>query len=263
MRSEPSPSKPHPPLISISVVSHGDEGALRNMLDTLARHESADQIQLLVTDNLRDHLGDIPPTPWQSVVMLRPDRARGYAANHNAAFQRASGPYFCVVNPDVLFLEAVFPQLIRRVDKGEGQIAAPLIVDSKGVVQDSFRKLPSPWELVRRRVGLSAAVAQPASGALLHPDWIAGTFMLLRRETFADLGGFDSRFRLYFEDVDLCTRARLLGLVVLVDTGLRLGHDPRRASRRPGVQLFWHVQSAFRFFSSSAYRRSRELSSRG
>ena len=263
MRSDPNPSKPHQPLISISVVSHGDGTVLRNMLESLARHESPDQIQLLVTDNLRDDLGDIPPTPWQSVVMLRPDRARGYAANHNAAFQKASGPYFCVVNPDVLFLEAVFSQLIRRVDTGDGQIAAPLIVDSHGVVQDSFRRLPSPWELVRRRAGLTAAVVTPASGALLHPDWIAGIFMLMRKETFERLGGFDPRFRLYFEDVDLCTRARLQGLEILVDAGLRLAHDPRRASRRLGVQLLWHLQSALRFFASSAYRRSRQLSSHG
>ncbi len=105
--------------------------------------------------------------------------------------------------------------------------------------------------------------ASPAAGALLRPDWIAGIFMLMRRATFARLGGFDPRYRMYFEDVDLCTRARLMGLRILVDTDLRLQHDPRHASRRAGRHLLWHIQSGLRFFASDVYRRARRLSGNG
>jgi hypothetical protein len=232
-------------------------------LESLARHEPAGRIQILITDNLGRDLPESDPGAWHSLSVIRNAHPAGFAANHNAAFARAAGSYLCALNPDVFFLESVFLKLIRRLDAGEGHIAAPVLVDSRGAVQDSYRRLPSPWELVARRLGHPAILAAPANDALLHPDWIAGTFMLMRRDTFTRLGGFDSRYRLYFEDVDLCTRARLLGLIILVDAGLRLRHDPHRASRRLGKSLLWHVQGALRFFASDTYRRARLIGSHG
>jgi GT2 family glycosyltransferase len=164
-----------------------------------------------------------------------------------------------VLNPDLVFQEGVFTRLIGRLERGEGDLAAPVLVDSQGSIQDSFRRLPSPWELVYRRVGGGAPSPEPGPGAILRPEWIAGMFMFMRRATFASLGGFDARYRLYFEDVDFCTRARLMGLSILVDAGLRLRHDPRRASRRAGKYLLWHVQSALRFFTSDVHRRARAM----
>lgn len=46
---------------------------------------------------------------------------------------------------------------------------------------------------------------------IIYPDWVGGMFMLFRRETFAQLGGFDQRYFLYYEDVDLCARLNLQG----------------------------------------------------
>jgi hypothetical protein len=135
--------------------------------------------------------------------------------------------------------------------------------DSRGQIQDSFRELPSPMRLIRRRLGRHAPPPLPAAGALLHPDWIAGTFLLMRSATFSQLKGFDPRYRLYFEDVDLCTRARMQGLTVTVDPGLQVQHDARRSSRRPGPQFLWHVQSALRFFASPGYRLARRMEPRG
>ena len=247
------------PLVSASIVSHGDGEPLRALLTSLSMHEPADSIQLIVTDNLKHDLPDISPAGWQSILMLRPPHPRGFAANHNAALQSATGMFFCVLNPDVVFFESVFSALIHHLDRGEAAIAAPSLVDSQGGLQDSFRRLPSPWELVRRRLGRAALRPESVSGAIIRPDWIAGTFMLMRSETFARLGGFDEHYRLYFEDVDLCTRARLMGLRILVDAGLRLRHDPRRASRRAGKYLFWHVQGAVRFFTSDVYRRAKGM----
>lgn len=248
-----------PPLISISVVSHGDWAPLSALLESLAAFESAQRIQLIVTDNLGSDLSGIAPARWHSVQLLRPRQPRGYAANHNAAFEHATGDHFCILNPDVLFTQPILDDLIRRLEEGRAGMAAPVLANSRGQLQDSFRALPTPWAIVGRWLGRLDVVPPPERGSLLHPDWIAGMFMLMRSSTFSLLGGFDDRYRLYFEDVDLCTRLRLSGMTIVVDPSLRLLHDPRRRSRRPGRHLLWHVQSAVRFFSSPTYRRAREL----
>ena len=139
-------------------------------------------------------------------------------------------------------------------------MVAPLLLNSRGEIQDSFRDLPTPVQILGRRLRPAQPGLSIESLHLLHPDWIAGMFMLMRSSTFSRLGGFDARYRLYFEDVDLCTRLRLAGMSVLVDPALRLLHDPRRRSRRPGMHLLWHLLSAARFFRSTTYRRARRLS---
>jgi hypothetical protein len=248
---------PNPPRITVSVVSHGDKSALQALLGSLQTFEDPPQLQLVVTDNLGHDVPDLEPAAWNSVRLLRNERPQGYARNHNAAFRYAEGSYFCIANPDVLFLESTLGPLISDLESGKADITAPLVVDPQGSLQDSFRSLPSPLELLWRRVEGAKIDAHLPPGQSLHPDWIAGIFLLMRTETFSKLGGFDQRYHLYFEDVDLCTRARLMGLSVVVNGRLRLQHDARRASRRPGRQLIWHLQSAARFFSSGVYRRGR------
>jgi GT2 family glycosyltransferase len=133
------------------------------------------------------------------VLVLRPVRPLGFASNHNIAFERASGEYFCVLNPDVIFQGSVLPALVALIERGQGHIVAPIMRDSRGRLEDSFRELPSPMRLIRRRLGRRQPPPLPAAGALLHPDWIAGTFMLMQRATFSQLKGFDQRYRLYLD----------------------------------------------------------------
>jgi len=253
---------PRPPLITVSIVSHGDSLPLQDLLESLRAFEDPLQLELIVTDNLGHDLPDLASGAWNSVRLLRNDRPEGYARNHNAAFRHAQGSYFCIVNPDVRFLESTYAKLMADLDSGKADITAPLVVDPRGAIQDSFRSLPSPMELLWHRVEGTKIHADLSMSESVHPDWIAGIFLLMRTETFSRLGGFDQRYHLYFEDVDLCTRARLMGLSVVVNPRVRLQHDARRASRRPGRHLLWHLRSAARFFSSAVYRRGRVLAGR-
>lgn len=247
------------PLITISVVSHGDAGPLGMFLRGLATYESPAELQIIITDNLGSDVSDFASAPWHSLTLLRNERPVGYARNHNLALAQAKGEFFCVVNPDVCLIEPVLQSLMRTIREHAADIVAPLVVDSGGVIQDSFRGLPSPLEIVERRLRRTLPAPSLTPGAeLIRTDWLAGIFMLFHRDTFSRLNGFDTRYRLYFEDVDFCTRARLAGLWSGVDARLRIQHDARRASRRPGQHLFWHLQSSLRFFTSRVYWKARK-----
>jgi GT2 family glycosyltransferase len=185
----------------------------------------------------------------------------GLAKNHNKAFQMATGDYFCVMNPDVFFVEDIFYRLVNQLESGGDELVAPLVVDEQDNLQDSFRDLPTPLGLIRRRLGKHPGVTLPfVLGEIIHPDWIAGIFLLMRTETYRQLGGFDERYHLYFEDVDFCSRARLAGLSIAVDTNCRIVHDARRASKRSPRHFLWHLMSAGRFFTSPVYWQSRSIS---
>lgn len=247
------------PLLSISIVSHDSAEQVGSLLESLAAHEDRSRIQLILTANLGEDLPVVDPSAWGSLVTLRNERPRGFAANHNAAFRHAAHDFFCILNPDVILLEPVFTSLTGRILAGEADVLAPLAVDASGEIQDSFRPLPTPLELIRRRtVGGKAPCVQGAE--LIPTDWLAGFFLLMPSRLYAELGGMDERFRLYLEDVDLCTRARLKGCSIRLDPTLRFRHDARRASRDDLRFLLWHLASAVRFFASPVYRQARQRS---
>jgi N-acetylglucosaminyl-diphospho-decaprenol L-rhamnosyltransferase len=257
------PPKKAPPLISLSLVSHGDTEKTQELLNSLKQYEDINQLQIIITDNLENKFPKIVQKGFASLTILRNKKSMGFAHNHNQAFQLATGKYFCVLNPDILFIEAIFPHLIKRLER-EAVIISPLIIDSSNTIQDSFREFPTPLRILKRRLpGYHFTPLPPDELELIRPDWIAGMFMFMRSESYSQLGGFDEKYHLYFEDVDFCLRARsldLLGRVLpLVDTNLHIQHNAQRASRKRLRYLLWHIQSAIRFFTSKVYKDSKKL----
>jgi GT2 family glycosyltransferase len=83
------------------------------------------------------------------------------------------------------------------------------------------------------------------------PHWVAGMFMLLRSETYTAIGGFDERYYLYYEDVDLCRRLRARGLEVVLVPEAHVVHLARRASWHDLQHFLWHARSALRYLVGS------------
>ena len=247
--------------ITLSVVSHGDAGKIRSLLASLQKSElNLSQYQLILTDNLMNELPDFDLSAWGASHILRNRKPSGFAENHNRAFEFARGDYFAILNPDLIFEHATFEPLLKRLHANNADLIAPIIVDEYSMAQDSIRTLPSPFELIRRRLpGYVFNSPQPDRDGLIHPDWIAGMFWLMPAETYRKLGGMDKKFRLYLEDVDFCTRARLRGMKIMVDANVQVRHDAQRSSRKSVKYLFWHVQSAFKFFTSEVYFRALRL----
>jgi N-acetylglucosaminyl-diphospho-decaprenol L-rhamnosyltransferase len=76
-------------------------------------------------------------------------------------------------------------------------------------------------------------------------------FMLFRSDAFRQVGGFDERYFLYYEDVDICRRLRAGGHGIVFEPRAEVIHDARRASRRRLRQALHHLRSAIRFLAGS------------
>lgn len=251
MEKETSPS------LTLSIVSHGDSARVLRLLDSLHAAEPNRCFQILLTDNLGQELPEINSAAGDNLTILRNQKPQGFARNHNEAFRRAETDLFCILNPDIVFTQPVFDRLVFLIESAKADIAAPLLVDSLGTLQDSFRLLPTPLDIVRRKLpGYQFSPLPADADGLIRPDWIAGMFMMLKCETYQAINGFNEKYHLYYEDVDLCIRARSVGLKLLVDPGVQIQHDARRASRDNLMYLLWHVQSAIRFYRSSIYRQA-------
>jgi len=245
------------PLISISVVSHQQRPLVEKLLASISQHKPSFPIEIILTENIPDSKASLEPTLPFPLRIIRNSKPKGFAANQNQAFKQAKGAYFAIVNPDVVFIEDVLTPLITRIANAEADIIAPLVQNSLGGIQDSFRPLPTPLSVILHRLGRKEIAVKQASDGFYHPDWIAGIFLLMKRETYAALGGFNPHYHLYFEDVDFGCRAMLDGHNLVVDPTARIIHDGQQRSRSNLRYFIYHLSSAFRFFLSDSYKQSR------
>lgn len=233
--------------VTLSLVSHGQALLTANLLADLAALRGAPIDKLILTANIPERLPALEGLPFP-VEIVRNPRPLGFAANHNQAFARTTSEYFAVLNPDLRLASDPFPPLLACLADQTVGVVAPLVLEPDGRVADFARRLVSPWEVVRRRLE-----PPDTREGTARPDWLAGMFLVLRSRTFAELGGFDTRYVLYCEDVDLCARIRLRGMRLEVVREARVTHLAQRASRRALRPMFLHVSSLLKFWSSPVY----------
>jgi GT2 family glycosyltransferase len=224
---------------------------IRELLADL-QHLRGTALEIVLTINVPESLPFDPESSAVPIQVIHNAAPKGFGANHNAAFGRARGDFFCVANPDVRVSEDPFPALIACLDDPRVGVAAPLVRAPDGSIEDSARRFPTPGillaKLFRRILGIGATPDYPIADRIIYPDWVAGMFMIFKRETFARLGGFDEKYFLYYEDVDICARLRAAGLSTAQVTHRHVVHAARRTSHTNLRHAGWHLRSMLRFF---------------
>jgi GT2 family glycosyltransferase len=240
-----------PAVVSVSVVSHAQQALVARLLRDLAEQVSV-PVEVILTINVPEQLEfdeNVFPFPLK---VRRNTRPLGFGANHNAAFCDAAGEAFCVVNPDIRLLSDPFPELLACLHDPARGVVAPVVRNPAGALEDSARHFPTPWSLLRRAFH-GPRPEYPIGAAAIRVDWVAGMFMLFRRNVFAAVHGFDPGYFLYYEDVDLCARLALSGLETWICPGAQVVHEARRSSHRDLRYLRWHLASMTRFFAKTPW----------
>jgi N-acetylglucosaminyl-diphospho-decaprenol L-rhamnosyltransferase len=240
-----------PQQVTISVVSHEHGDEIPHLLRDLAAFAPSAIAEVIVTLNIPEealsHWIGVRSWPF-AVTVISNVEPMGYGANHDQAFGRCKTPFFCVVNPDIRLTKDPFPALISSLEEPMGGCAYPMQSNGNPKPLDLAREVPTPVSLLRRYL-------VPGSRNRPQPrQWINGAFMVFPVAVFAELGGFDRRYFMYCEDVDICLRLQLKGYRLLPVVSVTVEHEAQHASRRRLRHLFWHVQSLWRLWHSDVYR---------
>lgn len=224
------------------IVTHNSAEEIDACLEALAK--MAPQWAAIVVDNAsRDET--VTRARAKGATVIANQENRGFAAGVNQGIRSCDAEFVLVLNPDVRLLTPLDPLL-------KYPMAAAKLLGRDGAPQRGFgsRRLPTAWSLIFETLGLNrlfpwnpvnrryrymdrspdqaAAVEQPA-----------GAFMMMRREVWEKLGGFDEQFYpIWFEDVDFCRRA--------VDAGVRIEYCPEVFAAHAGAHSISQLESGCR-----------------
>lgn len=213
------------------------------------------------------HVIDNSATPLQHELFAHPrvhyqflGRNAGFGAAHNVALRKVFGvsEAHLLLNPDIAFEPQVLPALAARL-KSSPEVGAlmPQIQYPDGELQRLCKLLPTPVDLIFRRFVPSRRLRDlinrryelhglPQSGCVDVPS-LSGCFLLIRTGILEKIGGFDERYFMYMEDVDLVRRIGDLGRTVY-DPSVSVIHAYAKGSYRNKKLLGYHLRSALSYF---------------
>ncbi len=247
-----------PPAVRVVCVTYHPGAELAEFATSLAAATTAD-VELVLVDNGADHSVTAEVAERHGATLLVPGRNLGYGAAANLGARGATQPWLVVANPDVVWHAGSLDLLLAAGERSGAGALGPRLLSTDGTVYPSARALPSlatgvghavlarlwpgnPWTRAYRRE--DAGDDERAAG------WLSGACLLLRREAFEQVGGFDERYFMFFEDTDLGDRLGRAGWTNLHVPAALVTHVGGTSWRaRPAPMIRAHHASAVRYLS--------------
>lgn len=240
-------------IASIVIFKHSYSD-LKLTLESLLRSDKISKVVLIDNDN----------TDWahlfehEKVQYLKSPGNIGFGAGHNLSIHKyaSDSDFFLICNPDIVFDTFEFKKLVDFAKSRQEGLFLPKITYENGENQYGARLLPSPLNLFARR--FSPKFAEKLDQSFLLKDfnlskpifvpYLHGCFMLFRSSVLLALNGFDERYFMYMEDVDLSRRcAETFGNVYYPLA--QVVHLHEQGSYKNKILLKAHLKSAWQYFN--------------
>lgn len=259
-------------MITASIVTfHTRHADLSRLIDCVMK-SPIDKLFIIdnsSNDELREFVSDNPKIHYIHSINL------GYGSGHNIAIEKAieiDADYHVVLNPDIYWNGDVIGELVRYMDANPdvGQVM-PKIVYPDGGTQFLCKLLPTPFDLIGRRFipvksyqykhDYDYELHWTGYDKIMEVPSLSGCFMLMRVSVLKRTGGFDERYFMYAEDLDLCRRIGE-GSRTMFFPGVSVVHEYEKGSYKNARLLRYHVRSIIKYFNKWGWFFDRKRSER-
>ncbi len=256
------------PLISAIILNYRTGRDAWKCADALLTQTIAEKMEILIVDNhseddsigyLRNHVRAHP-----QVKIIEARENIGFGAGYNLGFRHAKGKYLLLNNPAKILAPDAAQKMVTMMewDSSIG-ILGPKLTHDDGTVRDSYRSFPTPLDVLIKRTSLRSRFSKRMGRYLQwdrnpdvpgETDWVIGGCLMMCKDLCDQLGGFDERFFLFFEDTDLCRRCWKAGKKVVYFPDAHAMDRKRRLSEGGVLSLLFtrtgrvHIASAMKYF---------------
>jgi hypothetical protein len=223
--------------IDIVIVNWNSGVLLQKCIAALDRSTVAGKVRIVIVDNASvDGSVDRLSATRLEVVLLRNDTNVGFAAASNVGAARCDAEYIVFLNPDVRVRQDTLSRILEFLNDNSNTAVGVVgiqLVDGDDCIQRTCARKPTVVALLLRALFLDRVVPwfvpshfliEWDHGDTRQVDQVMGACLVVRRAAFLQIGGFDQRYFLYYEDLDLCLTAWSTGWKVTYFPGAVAEH---------------------------------------
>lgn len=221
---------------------------------------------IVVDNNSQDDSSEMIKTRFPNIKLIQNTENLGFPKGNNIGVAEAKGEYICILNPDTVVAEDTFEKVLAFAKKQKNLgIVGVKLIDGKGnFLPESKRGIPMPWVAFTKIAGLyklfpnsplfNKYYAQHLSDNQTgEVEILVGAFMLLKKELYEQLGGFDEDCFMYSDDIDLSYRALQKGKSNYYYHETTVIHYKGESTVKDGIYMK-RFQEAMTFFYRKHFR---------
>ncbi|THB80528.1 MAG: glycosyltransferase family 2 protein [Desulfobacteraceae bacterium] len=253
--------------LTISIVSHNSKADLELLMPSLIKSLNNINHEILHVDNSSsDGTWDFMQQNYPGVLSYQNSRCFGYGTNHNHNLRRANGKYIVFMNSDMIIMPDTFEKLFVFMEENEDVgLCSANVLNTDGTMQYLYKRYPTILDLSLRRFAPGFItrmfrkrldqyeMRDDAYHSVVDVPFISGCFMFCRTDLIRQVSGFDERFFLYFEDVDLCRKVQNHARTVSFPEAVVV-HRWERMAHKKARWFYIFVLSAFKYFNKWGYQ---------
>ena len=254
--------------ISTIIVTYNSSYIIADCLNALMKAIPLESSEIIVVDNASsDNTLEIVKGLKDRINIISSKENVGFAGGVNRGISVSGGEYVLLINPDLMInsksLEGMMDFLASHEKVGAAGVK---LVYPDGRRQPSRRRYPVIRGVLANRIGMMKYIfgTEILDHYLMEDanntepeevEWLIGACMMFRRKALQEVGLFDEKFFLYFEDADWCYRAQRAGWKVYYLPQFEAIHLYQRESRQgANKQLYWHIKSLARLYKKHGLR---------
>lgn len=198
--------------ISIIIVNYKSKDQLRTCIASIFNKLTNKNFEIVIINNDKEE--DLLETvaEFSGIRLINLEKNVGFGKAVNAGAKIAQGEWLMFLNPDTQLVTNQSKMLSFFEATEEAGIISPKLIEKSGETQKwSAGADPSLLGLVGNNIGLSKSKKRWTSRKTSEVDWVSGAAMVVKKTLFNKIGGFDENIFMYYEDIDLCKRAREAG----------------------------------------------------
>ena len=256
--------------LAVVIVNYNTAGYLERCLASLDAHRGDLATDVLVIDNAShdgSHRRAARAHPWARLIENPTNVFLSPAWNQGA--RETSAPWLLFLNPDTEWFRGTLADLVANGARlTRVGIVGPMLRNPDGTVYPSGRSFPSVLDAVGHAFVSPFTRRNPFTRRYELEgwdrttervvDWVSGAAMLIPREAFDEVGGFDEGFPLYAEELDVATRLQAIGRRVVFTPEVEVLHEIGVSTGRSRQTLVLHSSSVYRYYRkhrSAGWRR--------
>lgn len=253
--------------LSVVIVNYNTRGHLRACLESLRQ---AGFSEVLVVDNASsDGSQEMVRSSFPWVTLLENDTNPGYGSGANLGIASCSSDYVLLLNSDTVLEAGTTDALRTYLDRYPSvAVVGPRLNNADGTLQPSCYAFPTPLHIFLQESSLGRFIRiipvlrekslQTWSHATVREvPWLLGAALGIRRVAFEEVGGFDTSFFMYYEEVDLCFRLHQAGWQVHFAPVTRITHVGGASTSQVRAEMLVQWFFAIRHFYQQHYSRMR------
>lgn len=244
--------------ISILYVYYNVPDEIRESIKSIKHVIDGFSYEIIIVDN--NSPKELPEIREKDLTVIRNKTNKGFGKAVNQAARKASGEYLAIINPDTVLYRNSLSKLIEMLEKNTKiGVVGPKMVNPKGETLPTISGKPLlPGALIafsfinklfpKNKLSKNYWLTNIDRKKTQSVDTIGGACLVIRRDLFAKLKGFDERFFMYFEEADLCLRIKSLGYDVVYYPKAKILHLVGRSVTDKDWIRKKYQESRFKFF---------------